>query len=58
VGGVAILLFFFYIDAVVLLIGAEINSEIDFAMGITRGALDFRKPAPSVAQEGDGHASP
>jgi membrane protein len=32
VAGVAILLLFFYIDASVLLIGAEINSEIDFAM--------------------------
>jgi uncharacterized BrkB/YihY/UPF0761 family membrane protein len=31
VGGVIILLFFFYIDALVLLIGAEINSEIDAA---------------------------
>ncbi len=32
VGGVVILLFMFYIDAIVLLIGAEINSEIDFAL--------------------------
>src|SRR5208282_4552866 len=32
VAGVAILLLFFYIDASVLLIGAEINSEVDFAM--------------------------
>src|SRR5262249_13959227 len=30
VGGVAVLLLFFYIDALVLLIGAEINSEIDY----------------------------
>ncbi len=29
VGGVAILLLFFYVDALVLLIGAEINSEVD-----------------------------
>jgi membrane protein len=29
VGGVIILLFFFYLDALVLLVGAEINSEID-----------------------------
>ena len=42
VAGVAVLLLFFYIDAVVLLIGAEINSEIDFALGIPRGATDFR----------------
>jgi len=32
VGGVIILLFFFYLDALVLLIGAEINSEIDAAL--------------------------
>ncbi len=29
VGGVIILLFFFYLDALVLLVGAEINSEVD-----------------------------
>jgi membrane protein len=29
VGGVIVLLFFFYLDALVLLVGAEINSEID-----------------------------
>jgi membrane protein len=45
VGGVAILLLFFYIDAVVLLIGAEINSEFDFAKGIPRGTYDFRESA-------------
>ena len=33
VGGVIILLFFFYLDALVLLVGAEINSEIDCAIG-------------------------
>jgi membrane protein len=32
VGGVAILLLLFYLDALVLLIGAEINAEVDFAM--------------------------
>jgi membrane protein len=42
VGGVVILLLFFYIDAVVLLIGAEINSEIDFiSLGLSPGAMDF-----------------
>ncbi len=45
VGGVAILLLFFYIDALVLLIGAEINSEIDFeVLRIKRGTRDFRNP--------------
>ncbi len=38
-----ILLLFFYIDALVLLIGAEINSEIDFhVLKIRRGTRDFR----------------
>jgi membrane protein len=42
VGGVAILLMFFYIDGLVLLVGAEINSEIDFErLGVREGSLDF-----------------
>jgi membrane protein len=42
VGGVVILLLFFYLDAVVLLIGAEINSEIDFvAYNVKPGERDF-----------------
>jgi len=42
VGGVAILLILFYFDAVVLLIGAEINSEIDFEiLKVPRGSKDF-----------------
>jgi membrane protein len=45
VGGVAILLMFFYIDALVLLIGAEINAEVDFEiLRVRRGSCDFRKP--------------
>lgn len=45
VGGVAILLLFFYIDALVLLIGAEVNSEIDFeVLRVRRGTRDFRRP--------------
>jgi membrane protein len=45
VAGVAILLFFFYLDALVLLIGAEINAEVDFeVLRIRRGSNDFRKP--------------
>jgi membrane protein len=59
VGGVAILLLFFYIDGLVLLIGAEINSEIDFErLGVPEGSLDFTgKPAgkllglPEMSQE-------
>jgi len=42
VGGVAILLLLFYVDAVVLLIGAEINSEIDYeVLKVPRGSRDF-----------------
>lgn len=55
VGGVVVLLFFFYLDALVLLIGAEINSEIDFeVLKVRRGTRDFRaaedcaaNPAPT-----------
>jgi membrane protein len=49
VGGVVIMLFFFYIDALVLLIGAEINSEIDFiVLGVPRGTRDFTCAKPVV----------
>jgi membrane protein len=51
VGGVAILLLFFYMDALVLLVGAEINSEIDFeALGVPRGSRDFRTPIEVKAE--------
>ena len=53
VTGVAVLLLFFYIDAVVLLIGAEINTEIDFALGVPRGASDFRR-IPNDDDDDDG----
>jgi membrane protein len=50
VGGVVVLLMAFYLDALVLLVGAEINSEIDFAvLGVPRGSRDFRTPC-SVKQ--------
>ena len=42
VGGVAIMLLLFYLDALVLLVGAEINSEIDFeVLKVKRGTRDF-----------------
>ena len=45
VGGVAVLLLFFYLDALVLMIGAEINSEIDYEiLGVERGCRDFTAP--------------
>jgi len=49
-GGVAILMLFFYIDALVLLIGAEINSEIDFeVLQVSRGSTDFTKPIDTTS---------
>lgn len=61
VGGVAILLLLFYLDALILLIGAQINSEIDFdVLQVPRGSRNFRiaerrsgiSPAgPSTARE-------
>jgi membrane protein len=45
VAGAAILLLFFYIDALVLLVGAEINSEIDFAvLGLSAGGKPGEPP--------------
>ena len=42
VGGVAVLLLFFYLDALVLMLGAEINCEIDYeVLGVPRGSMDF-----------------
>jgi membrane protein len=42
VGGVAVLLLLFYLDALILLVGAEINSEIDFeVLKVPRGSLNF-----------------
>jgi len=44
VGGVAIMLLFFYLSGAVLLIGAEINSAIDFeVLGVPHGSKDFTK---------------
>lgn len=55
VGGVAILLLFFYIDALVLLIGAEINSEVDFEVHkIPRGTRDFRASGALAANASAG----
>ncbi len=51
VGGVVILMLLFYLDALVLLVGAEINSEIDYAiLDVPNGTLDLRfKPPVSAA---------
>jgi membrane protein len=59
VGGVAILLLFFYIDAAVLLIGAEINSEIDFqVLRVPRGSRDFRRPVLDPTDRAIGSLQP
>ena len=43
VGGVAVMLLLFYLDALAILIGAEINSEIDFeVLMVPRGSKNFR----------------
>jgi membrane protein len=45
VGGAVILLMVFYFDAVVLMVGAEINSEMDFELlKVPRGARDLIVP--------------
>jgi membrane protein len=42
VGGVAVMLLLFYLDAAVLMIGAEINSEIDFeVLKVPRGSRNL-----------------
>jgi membrane protein len=52
VGGVAVLLLFFYLDALVLMIGAEINSEIDYeVLGVERGSRDFTVPREAMFEE-------
>jgi membrane protein len=59
VGGVAILLILFYFDAVVLLIGAEINSEIDFeVLKVPRGSRDFRLAATPPIQPNEQGRTP
>ena len=52
VGGVAMLLLLFYVNALVLLIGAEINSEIDFeVLKVRRGSRDFLEAEATLAHE-------
>jgi membrane protein len=60
VGGVAVLLLFFYLDALVLMIGAEINSEIDYeVLGVERGCRDFRvKPHAMFDERSQPAAAP
>lgn len=61
VGGVAVLLLFFYIDAVVLLIGAEINNELDkgwkLMMGNTQVAATEDESAAIIQESRDSGAA-
>ncbi len=58
VGGVAILLLVFYLDALVLLVGAEINSEVDFAvLKVKPGTMDLRNKRSADAADCAGDPS-
>ncbi|HEY7089921.1 MAG TPA: YihY/virulence factor BrkB family protein [Tepidisphaeraceae bacterium] len=52
VAGAVILLLFFYLDALVLLIGAEINSEIDFVTGAAKHRVEQTPPATPATVRG------
>jgi membrane protein len=60
VGGVVVLLLFFYLDALVLMVGAEINSEIDYELlGVERGCRDFTvKPQPMFGDQSQPASAP
>ena len=49
-GGVAILLLFFYIDVVVLLIGVEINNEIEKHVEAAKSLHELRPEKWALAQ--------
>jgi membrane protein len=57
-GGVVVLLIFFYIDAYVLLVGAEVNSEIDSAvLNIAPGTVDLRPAEDEVVAKEEAEAA-
>jgi membrane protein len=50
-GGVVVLLFLMYLAATLLLVGAEINAEVDYAvLQVPRGTKDFRPAEREVRQ--------
>jgi membrane protein len=52
-GAAIALLLFFYISAAILLVGAEINSILDFAtLGVEPGTQDFTEAVTDAKQEG------
>lgn len=53
-GGAIVLLLFFYINAVVLLVGAEVNSVIDFQMlPVEKGTRDLAAAEDAVSAEAE-----
>jgi membrane protein len=59
VGGAAVLMLIFYFDALCLLVGAEINSEIDFEiLGVQRGTQDFTRRVTATKPEAPAGVSP
>jgi membrane protein len=58
VGGVVVLLLVFYLDALILLVGAEVNAEIDYAM--TAVPMDGAVGAPKgdLVEVPEGRATP
>ena len=51
VGGVVVLLFVFYLDALVLLIGAEIDAEIDYTMTASPISAAEKEEKPDLEVE-------
>ena len=57
-GGVVVLLIFFYIDAFVLLVGAVVNSQVDFAvLPVTPGTVDLRPAEDEVVAKEEAEAA-
>jgi len=56
VGGVIILLFLFYLDSLVLLVGAEINSEIDILTRTAHVEADDFREEPTKEQKEEARA--
>jgi membrane protein len=58
-GGAIVLLLFFYINAVVLLIGAELNSVVDFEiLNVKPGTADISQANVSAKHDPDRHPAP
>ena len=52
--GIVVLLLLFYVDSLILMIGAELNSEIDFAVsGVARPTADPAEEPPAEMEDKD-----